>query len=60
MPLYNYAYDRLVEGNLKSDVSLIRQGYDIIHELRDAWVQAMKKARVEQGTQNVQGDSYVG
>ena len=60
MPLYNYAYDRLVEGNLKSDVSLIRQGYDIIHELRDAWMQAMKKARVEQGTQNVQGDSYVG
>ena len=60
MPLYNYAYDRLVEGNLKSDVSLIREGYDIIHELRDAWVQAMKKARVEQGTQNVQGDSYVG
>ncbi|WP_303839357.1 flagellar export chaperone FliS [Selenomonas ruminantium] len=60
MPLYNYAYDRLVEGNLKSDASLIRQGYDIIHELRDAWVQAMKKARVEQGTQNVQGDSYVG
>lgn len=61
MPLYNYTYDRLVEGNLKSDVSIVKQGYDIIKELRDAWMQAMKKARVEQGTSmNVQGDSYVG
>ena len=61
MPLYNYTYDRLVEGNMKSDVSLIQQGYDIIKELRDAWMQAMKKARVEQGTSvNAQGDSYVG
>jgi len=61
MPLYNYTYDRLVEGNMKSDVSLIQQGYDIIKELRDAWMQAMKKARVEQGsTTNSQGDSYVG
>ena len=61
LPLYNYTYDRLVEGNMKSDVSLIQQGYDIIKELRDAWMQAMKKARVEQGsTTNSQGDSYVG
>ena len=61
MPLYNYTYDRLVEGNLKSDISIIQQGYDIIKELRDAWMQAMKKARVEQGTSvNAQGDSYVG
>ena len=29
-------------------------------ELRDAWAQAMKKARTEKGTQGVQGGSYVG
>ena len=60
MPLYNYTYDRLVEGNIKGDTKLIQEAFDIIKELRDAWAQAMKKARREKGTTNVQGDSYVG
>lgn len=60
MPLYNYTYDRLVEGNMKSDAAMIQEGIDIIKELRDAWAQAMKKARQEKGTKNVQGDGYVG
>ena len=60
MPLYNYTYDRLGEGNLKSDTKMIQEAIDIIKELRDAWAQAMKKARQDQGTKNVQGDSYVG
>lgn len=60
LPLYNYTYDRLVEGNIKSDPAMIQEAIDIIKELRDAWAQAMKKARQEQGTKNVQGDSYVG
>lgn len=60
MPLYNYTYDRLVEGNIKGDTKLIQEAFDIIKELRDAWAQAMKKARQEKGTTNVQVDSYVG
>ena len=60
MPLYNYTYDRLVEGNMKSDTKLVQEAIDIIKELRDAWAQAMKKARQDQGTKNAQGDSYVG
>ena len=60
LPLYNYTYDRLVEGNIKSDPAMIQEAIDIIKELRDAWAQAMKKARQEKGTKNVQGDSYVG
>ena len=60
MPLYNYTYNRLVEGNIKGDTKLIQEAFDIIKELRDAWAQAMKKARQEKGTTNVQGDSYVG
>lgn len=60
MPLYNYTYDRLVEGNIKGDTKLIQEAFDIIKELRDAWAQAMKKACQEKGTTNVQGDSYVG
>lgn len=49
LPLYNYVYDRLVEGNMKSDTSKIEEAKSIITELRDAWVQAMKKARAEKG-----------
>ena len=60
LPLYNYVYDRLVEANLKSDVTRIDEARDIITELRDAWAQAMKKARQDKGTQKVQGSSYVG
>jgi flagellar protein FliS len=60
MPLYNYTYDRLVEGNMKSDVAMLEEARGIIKELRDAWAQAMKKARQEKGTQGVQGGSYVG
>jgi len=48
-PLYNYVYDRLVEGNIKSDTKQIEEAKNIITELRDAWVQAMKKARAEKG-----------
>ena len=60
MPLYNYTYDRLVEGNMKRDVTMLEEARSIIKELRDAWAQAMKKARQEKGTQGVQGGSYVG
>ena len=48
-PLYNYIYDRLVEGNIKSDLAQIDEARGIISELRDAWVEAMKKARFEKG-----------
>ena len=48
-PLYNYVYDRLVEGNIKSDISKLEEARDIITELRDAWAGAMKKARAEKG-----------
>ena len=47
LPLYNYVYDRLVEGNMKSDTSKLIEAKEIISELRDAWAEAMKKARIE-------------
>ena len=47
LPLYNYVYDRLVEGNMRSDTSKLNEAKEIISELRDAWVGAMKKARIE-------------
>ena len=47
--LYNYIYDRLVEGNLKSDLAQVDEARGLISELRDAWLEAMKRARFEKG-----------
>jgi len=61
MPLYNYCYDRLVEGNLKSDVQQLEEAKGIVTELRDAWAQAMKKARQGKKPQEqAYGGGYVG
>ena len=61
LPLYNYAYDRLVEGNLDDNFDAIKEATDIITELRDAWAQAMKKAREEKGAQSAEGSGvYAG
>lgn len=62
MPLYNYCYDRLVEGNLKDDAAMVEEAKGIITELRDAWAQAMKKARQEKkpNAQAASGGGYVG
>ena len=47
LPLYNYVYDCLVQANMNSDPQKVDDAYAVIIELRDAWAQAMKKARVE-------------
>ena len=61
LPLYNYAYDRLVEGNMKSDPTIIAEASDIMTELRDAWAQAMKKARAANGSKGTEGSGvYAG
>lgn len=61
LPLYNYAYDRLVEGNMKGDPAIIKEADDIMIGLRDAWSGAMKKAREEKGMQSAEGSGvYAG
>ena len=57
LPLYNFVYDRLVEGNIKSDVEPLEVSLTIMTELRDAWVGAMRKARIEKG-QGKGGQGY--
>ena len=54
LPLYNYVYDCLVQGNLDSDTAKIDEAAGIIRELRDAWAQAMKKARAEKTGENLE------
>ena len=49
LALYNYAYDRLVEGNMNEDITKLEEAKDILSELRDAWAQAMKAFKNEKG-----------
>ena len=49
LALYNYAYDRLVEGNMNEDITKLEEAKDILSELRDAWNQAMKAVKNEKG-----------
>ena len=57
LPLYNYIYDRLVEGNIKSDLAQINEAKGMVTELRDAWVQAMKTYRIDKG-EGKDGNGY--
>ena len=57
LPLYNYIYDRLVEGNIKSDMAQIEEAKGMVTELRDAWVQAMKTYRIDKG-EGKDGNGY--
>ena len=49
MPLYDYVYNSLVEANMKINPAKVQESIDLIKELRDAWAEAMKKARQERG-----------
>ena len=49
MPLYEYCYNCLVEGNMRSKPEKVIEAMGIIKELRGAWAQAMIKARKEKG-----------
>ena len=41
-PLYCYTYNKLVEGNITSDLNKLREAKSIISELRDAWYNAIQ------------------
>ena len=56
-PLYEYAYNCLIQGNMRNDFDKIDEANTIMTELRDAWVAAMKKAR-EEKKQGEGGNGY--
>ena len=43
--LYDYMYNRLVEGNLEKDVEILNEILSMFRELRDTWKEAMKLAK---------------
>lgn len=46
--LYTYFLDRLIESNVKKEVSILDETEGFVIQLRDAWSQAMKDARIKQ------------
>lgn len=50
MALYDYIEYRLQNANYKKDIKQLEEAKDLIAELRDTWVLAMKKARQERGS----------
>lgn len=44
--LYEYTEYCLIQGNIKKDVEQLRNAYNVLHELRDAWVGAMKQTQL--------------
>lgn len=40
--LYEYTEHCLIQGNINKDVTQLLQAKDVLQELRDAWVEAMK------------------
>lgn len=47
-PLYEYMKARLVEANLKKDITCVEEVEGMFKELRDTWLQAMKSLSVRQ------------
>ena len=43
--LYDYMHRRLIEGNMKKDVSILQEVLGMFREFRDTWKEAMKRAR---------------
>lgn len=43
--IYDYMHRSLIEANLKKDAAKLKEVRDLLRELRDAWAEAMKRAR---------------
>lgn len=47
MVLYDYIEYRLIQGNLKKDKEQLAEAKNMLTELRDTWMEVMKKARAD-------------
>ena len=45
LQLYEYTEHCLIQGNIKKDVTQLNQAKDVLQELREAWVGAMKQTQ---------------
>lgn len=47
LSLYDYIEYRLIQGNIKKDKTQLDEAKSMLIELRDTWVEVMKKTRAE-------------
>ena len=47
LSLYDYIEYRLIQGNIKKDKTQLDEAKSMLTELRDTWVEVMKKTRAE-------------
>lgn len=45
--VYEYIYDRLIDGNINKDAETIEDALQYIREMRDTWKEVMKHNNVE-------------
>ena len=51
MTMYDYMYRRLVEANIKSDVTILEEVEGYVKEFRDTWKQVIQMNRQRQYAQ---------
>lgn len=44
LPLYDFIYNRLQEGNIKNDVQSLEEALQFVTEFRDVWKEVIKNA----------------
>jgi len=44
--IYDYIYRRLIDSNIRKDMDILKEAQGYIREMRDAWKEVMKLAKV--------------
>jgi len=57
LSLYEYMYRRLVESNIKKDVSMLAEVEKLLGDMEDMWKEAYKKSLAEGKQAPVNGDT---
>jgi flagellar protein FliS len=52
--LYDYMKRRLIEANIKKDISILEEMLGMFRDFRETWMQAIKLAKTKQPAQPVQ------
>jgi flagellar protein FliS len=49
MPLYEYLRHRMIEANLRKDITIVQECLSLVTELRDTWAKAVRLSRGQVG-----------
>lgn len=54
MPLYDYINQLLIDANIKNDLDLLMEAFELVEEFRDTWKEVIKQTRTREYQQGVQ------